>query len=379
LTVHSVTVANGYLGFIRLSQNLTLSGDTAPNPSGIDLRLSQFTMPSSHIIGAGGKLILDNRSIFYWQGGTLDGVTVQVNGTPADTATFNVVPLAGSTPQMINSIIDVNGSLNWSGDVNVLASNPPSLVHILPAAGAAKAGMMTIDDSARWGDPAGNPNYFTLWNEGTVQTSGPSGSARISGKYSTGGTTVVGSGWTLDLLGVGEQIAASGVFQLNGGTVKMSSTAPGTSLFVQAGVLAGSGTVQGSVLMGDAKNTPILIPGGRRRPEHGPDHHHRRPGDGRRDGPGRDLGAGRQDRNPPLRLRERRGIGHTDRDGHRYPEPATHDHPGRGGIPFPGHEERHDRRFYLEATPGAGRRLGLRERQEVELVLYEDDRPGGEG
>lgn len=199
-----------------------------------------------------GNLALLSGANMAWTGGDIFNLTISV----AQGATLNVLTQGGAT--MSGSVIDVNGTLNWSaGTVEVDTRNDTENSNIsIEATGVFNA------NGELWGipTPAGTTpatSAFTVWNQGTLNVSGATQITEFDATF-TNSNIVSVSQATLLIKGIAQQ--SSGSFQLSGGALVQPLGADQT-LDIYSGDLNGTGEISGNLLLGTSVSSASTSPG----------------------------------------------------------------------------------------------------------------------
>nr|MCU0223957.1 hypothetical protein [Acidobacteriota bacterium] len=243
---------------------LTVSGASAT----LLFAAGVFDLNAGTTISGPGTILLNSS-------GTLN-VATAVSIPAATTFTFLAGTLAGTGTLTANGtfnwsgglmtgagVTTLNGPLHLSGLVNINAGRTLNNTSTATWTSANGLGMRTgsgsvINNTGTWDaqtDGAAIVNYYlgatSFNNSGTFKKSAGAGTTSISIAFTNTGTVDVQSG-TLNVSGSSYKQTA-GVTRLTGGALSSTS-----SIAIQGGVLAGSGTVTGPVTV---SGTGVLSPG----------------------------------------------------------------------------------------------------------------------
>jgi hypothetical protein len=198
-----------------------------------------------------------------WYSGTLNYTTVTAERSATSAANISIHPQLSGVPgpAISDTQMEVKGLLHWwSQSVTV---GEPSAIRIRSDG---EFRIETPTGTHQFGDSAAVPdaNRLLVVNDagGKVVLNSP-GTAVLLANYHTYGTTILQQG-TLTISGAAEQAGLGSSFQLfNNSTIAL--TGSGGNLGIRNGKIVGSGTVQGSLGLGNAPGgdatTPIISPG----------------------------------------------------------------------------------------------------------------------
>ncbi len=191
-----------------------------------------------------------------WSSGFLIDLTVN-----AESGAVITIPADPGGPGPVMSATDINiqskSTLQWNSQS---VSVTPGVVNRQSSISINQGGLFNIDvTGGSWGDKADN-SLFAVSNSGTVQVNG---SAKLYGSYTTWATTNVPGSIEID--GAAEQ--GGGTFTIGSntnGTIKDGSVTvkngAGTPIVdvlgIRAGILLGSGTINGNVNIGNDPKAP---------------------------------------------------------------------------------------------------------------------------
>ena len=149
-----------------------------------------------------GTLILNRNSVFGWNAGILENVTVNVTRTGTTVALANVPALlAGASRTMHGTAFSVAGILSWGGgDVSVTDPAANSSIDV-GSTGEFKIGVPGEDwGGGTWGVVGTDPtSHFNVRNQGKV-TLNASGTPQLKADYTNQGLTELQAG-TLKITG----------------------------------------------------------------------------------------------------------------------------------------------------------------------------------
>jgi VCBS repeat-containing protein len=232
--VKAVIVRNDYSGRIILEKSLSVS-DTAGTT------VSAFNAPVT-IKGKGGALVLGGNTSLVWWNGSFQNLLVDVRRDGANSGTLVVNDDGHSAARrMSDTTLHISGTLDWkNGDVPTFGSS---------AIQVEQGGKfnVSVSTSGTWGN---DPTHLSVTSIKGQLLVGIGVTATINGNYtSVDGETKVWGG-TLRLGGTAVQAGKDSSFQLIAeGKVILSSQ--GGTLNICDGQIIGSGTVQGSLILGN--------------------------------------------------------------------------------------------------------------------------------
>lgn len=247
--VRSVEMQSEYAGTIQLKWFLTVAHELKMRGPG---SITGYT-DDQGVVTRGELTVLKK---FLWDHGNLADVKVNVvQAIGPAMMSVGTDPIFGASMGMRNVTLDVSGILHWGATSVSVLSHPEnkSQITIKPA------GQFWITATGNTWGSASTVNDLQITNQGKVSL-GSTGTATIFASYTTTGTTEL----------VGGTLAIAGAEQ-NGGTFNLlnGSTITTSFLGIRDGVLIGTGTINGSLVMGRdplqpnyALTVPLINPGG---------------------------------------------------------------------------------------------------------------------
>ncbi len=193
------------------------------------------------LVGNGGTLNTAGTGALKWSGGKMQS-TVKLGAQ-------HKMKIVDGAAKTLAGKIENAGTVEWSGSESVVGAPDTSLTNF--ASGAVDIqGDVQLPADASITSSSHLPKFI---NEGLLKKSAGAGSSSLAVSFTNSGTVTVESG----TLGIGSTfVQTAGSTSLDGGNISAAG-----SMTINGGVLAGTGVINGNVLIDSDHTNAIMAPG----------------------------------------------------------------------------------------------------------------------